>query len=582
MRAEAQIPTRPPVPPPTQQQPGDTNRPPVRQLDTASARRLGLPNAPKRPFPAADSIIQQLMELKGYTITRYQADTATVQTTDRRVELRGNASTERSGGTLEARSIRYEEGQCLIEALGEPHFFQGSQVLIGTTARFDTCIERGIVREALTTFPEQGTNWFVRGNLAVDSARSRLYGGNAELTSCDLPMPHYHLETGEVKWVSQSVIVARPAVLYIRDVPILWVPFLFQDTKTGRRSGILIPQFGFNDIVRNQRGYNRQVSNIGYYWAPNDYMDAQVQMDWFSRRYLAFSITTGYRIRNRFLSGSASYTEHHESGGSVARSIDWRHLQQFNVSTTLNLDVHYATNSSVIARNSIDPLVTTQQISSNGSFIKRFPWGQFTAGLTRRENITDGNGEMTLPTVALTPKPLDFGRNVTWSPSLNFNNRYTFKAPLPALLVPGGSFGAVDSISQKASTRNSTLSVQTPIRIGSFSLPLSLEVVDADSTGRFFSSFRVPDPHSIDPTDSIMVSQFRNGGFGSSLNWNTALSLPILFRSSWKLQPTLGISNATSGPFAGSPSTSATSGDPTRRCSGNCRTPCWRGASSVC
>jgi Tat protein translocase TatC len=552
--AQAQVPIRPPLPPvPGQPQPvpGDSTRAgQVRQLDTASARRLGLPSAPKRPFPAADSIILQLLELRGYSVTRYQADTANVEATNRRVELRGNATTERSGGVLEARTIRYQEGECLIEAMGEPHFFQGTQVLIGTTARFNTCTERGVVREALTTFPEGGANWFVRGNLAVDSSRSRLYGGNAELTSCDLPIPHYHFETGAVKWVSQSVIVARPAVLYVRDVPILWVPFLFQDTKTGRRSGILIPQFGFNDIVRNQRGYHRQISNLGYYWAPNDYLDAQVQMDWFSRRYLAFSVTAGYRVRDRFLQGSAGYTEHHESGGSVSRSIDWRHMQQFNVTTSLNLDVHYATNSSVIARNSIDPLVTTQQISSNGAFVKRFSWGQFTAGLTRRENITNGSGEMTLPTVALTPKPLDFGRSVTWSPSLNFNNRYTFKNPLPVLLVPGGVPGRVDSVAQTGGSRNSSLSVQTPIRIGSFNLPLSFDFADADSTGRISSTFRIPDPDSSDPADSISVTQYRNGGFGSAFNWNTSLSLPILFRSTWKLQPTLGISNASSGPFA--------------------------------
>jgi Tat protein translocase TatC len=552
-KGEAQVPVRPPVPPVLErpQQTDTTGRPgAARQLDTASARRLGLPSAPRRGFPVGDSIMQQLLQLRGYTVTRYQADTATVRTTDRQVELTGNATTERSGGVLEAKTITYREGECLIEALGEPHFFQGSQVLIGIEARFNTCIERGVVREALTTFPEGGANWFVRGNLAVDSSRSRLYGGDAELTSCDLPLPHYHFETGEVKWVSQSVIVARPAVLYVRDVPILWVPFLFQDTKTGRRSGILIPQFGFNDIVRNQRGYNRQISNIGFYWAPNDYLDAQVQMDWFSKRYLAFSLTAGYRIRDRFLSGNASYTEHHESGGSIARSIDWRHMQQFSVTTSLNLDIHYATNSSVIARNSIDPLVTTQQISSNGAFVKRFPWGQFTAGLTRRQNITDGSGDMTLPTVTLTPKPLDFGRSVTWSPSLNFNNRYTFKTPLPTLIVPGAGIGAVDSVSQLGSTRNSTLAVQTPIRIGSFNLPLSLDMADADSSGRVLSTFRVPDPNSTDPADSVTVTQYRNGGFGSSFSWNTSLSLPILFRSSWKLQPTLGISNATSGPFA--------------------------------
>ncbi len=543
-----------PIPPPGQvqppRQPGDTVRPGMRRLDSASARRLGLPSAPKRPFPPADSIMSQLLNLEGYTATRYQADSAKVETEVRKVELNGEAMTERSGAILEAKAIRYQEGDCLVEALGEPRLFQGGQVLIGTSARFNTCTERGIVREAFTNLQEQGGNWFIRGNLAVDSSRSRMYGSRAELTSCDLPIAHYQFRTSEVKWVSQSVIVARPAVLYIRDVPIAWVPFLFQDTKTGRRSGILIPQFGFNDIVRNQGGYNRQISNIGYYWAPSEFFDAQAQLDWFSHRYLSFGITTNYKIRNLFLSGGASYAEQHESGGSVARSIDWRHTQQFNVTTTLNVDVHYSTNSALIARNSIDPMVTTQQISSNGAFVKRFSWGQFTAGLTRRETISTGSGEMTLPTIALTPKPLDFGTAVTWSPALNFTNRKTFKTPLPVLLIPGALPGEVDSITGTGGARTSTLALQTPFRVGSFNLPLSIDLVDGDSTGRTAMTFRVPNLETPEPDDSITVTQYRNGGFGTTFNWATALNLPILFRGSWKLQPSVGISNAAPGPFA--------------------------------
>ena len=76
-----------------------------------------------------------------------------------------------------------------------------------------------------------------------------------------------------MKWVSKSMLVARPVTLYVRDVPILWLPFMFQDLRPGRHSGMLIPQFGINDIVRPTDDYNRQVTNIGYYWAPNDYFD---------------------------------------------------------------------------------------------------------------------------------------------------------------------------------------------------------------------------------------------------------------------------------------------------------------------
>jgi Tat protein translocase TatC len=553
--ARAQLPV-PPRPPQGQPQipgrlPGDTIRPAApRQLDTASARRLGLPSAPKRGFPVADSILLQLLDVEGYAVTRYQADSASVEASDRKVELKGNAMTERAGSVLEAAAIRYQEGACTVEAQGEPHLFQGGQVLIGTSVHFDTCTERGVVREALTNFQQGSANWFIRGNLAVDSSRSRLFGGNAEMTSCDLPVPHYHFSSHEIKWISKSVMVARPAVLYIRDVPIAWIPFLFQDTKPGRRSGILIPQFGFNDIVRNSRTYNRQVTNLGYYWAPNDYFDAQVQLDWFSKRYLSFGITANYRVRNRFFGGGLSYAESHESGGSVSHSIDWRHDQRFSVSTTLGLDVHYSTNSALIARNSIDPLITTQEIRSSGRFTKTFPWGNLNAGLRRRETISNGSGDMTLPSLTLTPKPLDFGGKLTWSPNLSFENTYSFKTPLGTLLTPGTG-GQVDTTKLTGSARTSSLNIETPVRLGSFNLPLSLELFDRDSTGRYSSSFKVPNLDTPDPNDSISVTQFRQGGFNTTFDWNTQIQLPILFRSSWKFTPSLGIGNSLQGaPFA--------------------------------
>ncbi len=538
-------------PPPGVGVPGDTTRTAAaRKLDSASARRLGLPSAPRRGFPSADSIVSQLLDLEGYAVTRYQADSASVQAADRQVDLKGNAMTERAGSVLEAGSIRYQEGACTVDAQGEPHLFQGGQVLIGASARFDTCTERGVVHDALTNFTEGGGNWFVRGNLAVDSSRSRLYGGSAELTSCDLPIPHYHFATAQIKWVSKSVMVARPAVLYIRDVPIAWIPFLFQDTKPGRRSGILIPQFGFNDIVRSSRGYNRQVSNMGYYWAPNDFFDAQVQLDWFSKRYLAYGITANYKVRNRFLSGGASYSVQRESGGGVSHSVDWHHNQQFSVSTTLNLDTHYSTNSALIARNSIDPLITTREIRSTGNFTKRFSWGSLNAGLSRRETITNGSGDMTLPTLTLSPNPIDFGRNLTWSPGLTFTNTYTFKAPLGTLLTPGGP-GLVDTTNLTGSSRVSNFDLDTPFRIGGFKLPLRLQVADRDSTGRSSSTFRIPNPDTPEPDDSITVTQFHNGGFSTTFDWSTQIQLPILFSSSWKFVPNLGIANAlSSAPFA--------------------------------
>jgi len=44
-------------------------------------------------------------------------------------------------------------------------------------------------------------------------------------------------------------MIARPAVLYVRDVPIMWLPFIFNDIR-GAGAADLFPRFGLNDLVR--------------------------------------------------------------------------------------------------------------------------------------------------------------------------------------------------------------------------------------------------------------------------------------------------------------------------------------------
>ena len=60
----------------------------------------------------------------------------------------------------------------------------------------------------------------------------------------------------------------------------MWLPFIFQDMRSGRRSGVLTPRFGVSEMFRNSPTYRRHLENLGYYFAINDYMDAQVALDW--------------------------------------------------------------------------------------------------------------------------------------------------------------------------------------------------------------------------------------------------------------------------------------------------------------
>ncbi|HEU4648952.1 MAG TPA: putative LPS assembly protein LptD, partial [Gemmatimonadales bacterium] len=265
-------------------------------LDSATARMLGLPTAPTRKLPEPDSVMAALLQRPGYKVTRFIADSARLFPEDRRLRLEGNALAQQQSATLEADTIAYQQANCVLDASGTPRLFDKAQVLVGKRIAYNTCTRRGIVKGALTSVAAGQTSWFVRGNVSADSSATRIYAGSSDITSCDLPTPHYHFAARQVKWVSKHVMVARPIVLYVRDVPILWLPFIFQDLRPGRRSGILIPQLGISDIIRPSRSYQRQISNIGYYWATNDYMDLTGRIDWFANRYVQFGVSGQYNI----------------------------------------------------------------------------------------------------------------------------------------------------------------------------------------------------------------------------------------------------------------------------------------------
>src|SRR5512141_268294 len=104
---------------------------PAQPLDTATARLLGLPTAPTRTFPEADSVLTQLLQRTGYKITRYKADSATYYADDRRMRLAGEVLTEQEGVKLEADTVGYQETSCVLDAEGAPRLFEKSQVLVG-------------------------------------------------------------------------------------------------------------------------------------------------------------------------------------------------------------------------------------------------------------------------------------------------------------------------------------------------------------------------------------------------------------------------------------------------------------------
>ncbi|HKI94842.1 MAG TPA: twin-arginine translocase subunit TatC [Gemmatimonadales bacterium] len=518
-------------------------------LDTATARKLGLPTAPSRSFPAPDSVMQALLALPGFNPIRYAADSLVLHADSQSIDLVGHALVKQDVSTLEADTVQFAQRDCRLAASGIPALFNQGTVLVGNRMHYNTCEQYGVVDEALTSFNQSGVDWFLRGGLRVDSASTRIYAGGGDVTSCDLPEPHYHFQAGKVKWVTNTILVARPAVLYVRDVPVLWLPFMFQDMHPGRKSGILVPHFGINDLVRPNRGYRRHITNVGYYFALSDYVGAEFWLDWYAGNYYSLNGEVRYKWRNRFLSGGLSVTRIYENGvngapGGRSLRLRWGHQQSFDMNTTLNASVDYATSASVVERNAVDPMLATATLASNINFTKRFSWGSFALGASRRQDLTNGSATQTLPSIALTPSAIRISNLISWSPSFSFTNQRQMHQPGATYLVPpvlGDTALPYDTLFGES--RNTSLQIGTPVTIGQWTWQNSFSVTDQISNQR--DVVRLVDP--ANPSDSTTLTYGQT--FSTGIDWNTGISLPTLFPGSWKLQPTLGIQNTTGGPF---------------------------------
>ena len=363
----------------------------------------------------------------GYQSTRYRADSATVFIKDERVLLQGEALTERQGALLEADTIRYQRDSCLLDADGNPHLFDRGQVLVGEGIRYDTCKRRGIVDEALTNFTEGSTVWFLRGNVAQDSSSSRIYAGSSQITSCDLPTPHYHFSAREMKWISKNVLVARPVVLYVRDVPILWLPFIFQDVRPGRHSGILVPQFGINDLVRP----TRQLQPSDH--QPRLLLGAE-RLSGSDRaaRLVRQPVRPVRRERPISMAEPVHERVDRRSTSSGRPKVDpgcnfrWDHSQQFNLTTRLNFNLNYASNTTVIQRNAIDPLAEHAADHQLAQLFEAASLGHADPGRqpAPESRPTAASSSCCLPST-LSPVPIALGSDISWSPGLSFTNNTT-------------------------------------------------------------------------------------------------------------------------------------------------------------
>ncbi|HUQ82546.1 MAG TPA: putative LPS assembly protein LptD [Gemmatimonadaceae bacterium] len=545
-------------------------RPPVTRADSLALARDTLQRDSTAKlqveWASPDSVMSELMAREGYTATKYQGQRVELRAKEKTIKLEGKAAVGRPDAVLVGDTVVYDDSLDQVTAvsadtqqvvLQDPSGAQDD--IRARRIVYDIATGRGKAYE-VTTSVNSGQVWVVHGrvtgfqNDTSAAKRNAFYAKQGWITSCTETTPHYHFASKEMKVISKDVMVARPAVLYIGDVPVFWLPFVFQDLRSGRRSGIIPPRFGVSDIVRNSPQYRRTVEDLGYYFALSDYYDAQVAMDWRSSAgaetgdpgWIRYKGSLDYRWLNRFLSGGLDVSYLKQGDGLTNQTYSWSHDQQFSQKSRLTMNLNYASSTSLQRRNTFNPTAALATIDSRLNYQQQI--GAFQIGLGGSRKQYPGRDEVDLdfPSLNISSKPISAGEWLTWTPSFQMNSQQRSKidqAPFQYAYRPSSTGAGVDSVKVNRSTRVTSASFETPIKIGNFTWTNSFRF--SDNLNDFPYTKLV-----VDPTDSSkkQVLTFARD-YRTTLDWNTGINLPSFLQSTWKLTPSVNFENVDPGSF---------------------------------
>ncbi|MGC9512506.1 MAG: putative LPS assembly protein LptD [Fidelibacterota bacterium] len=372
----------------------------------------------------------------------YQADRIHYHMMADMTDLIHHAELDYGNMHLKSDTIRVDWNREMLYALPQetdtglvsiPEFIQGTaDPMYGEALYYNFRTRRGRAVYGSTTL-EDG---FYTGRQIQKREDKPFYVDYARYTTCDLKEdPHYWIESRRMKLIPDKVVIAKPLVLRIMNIPVFYLPFgVYPDKKGRRHSGWFMPTFGTSNVS----GW--YLKGAGYYWAPNDYMDTKIQLDFFDLQGIKINNTTRYALRYK-LNGQirTSYNNNFLADRPQVRyDIALTHQQTLGQSSRLNISGSYTNDRSYYQQTGIElDERLNQKLISNATYSTRIGDMGLSMNASRTEDLITGNVQASVPQISLSKStsqifrkskatdPQRWYHTLTYNYSSNFQNRYT-------------------------------------------------------------------------------------------------------------------------------------------------------------
>jgi LPS-assembly protein len=182
----------------------------------------------------------------------------------------GRVEISQGSRRLTADRVVLNEETHVADATGNVTLIQGEDSLRAEEMKIDLDTDLGIVIQGTLFLKKQ--HYYLRGEEIerVGEDTYRVKGGT--FTTCDGDWPAWRFTGGEALVTLEEYADVWGATFQVKNVPILYSPYLTIPIKTQRQSGFLFPRVGYSDTAGAQ-------ANLAYFWAIARNMDATFYLD---------------------------------------------------------------------------------------------------------------------------------------------------------------------------------------------------------------------------------------------------------------------------------------------------------------
>jgi LPS-assembly protein len=325
-----------------------------------------------------------------------RADAMSHSQEDDTVVADGNVRVEWGAMTLTSRRATYNRTTRIMNASGDVVIVRGDQILRGESATWDLNSGRGELFNGVAN--RRDSSLTITGDRIVRNEDRTLALTGTQFTTCDSPTPSWKLSGEKLDVDLDGYAVGRNIVFYVKDTPVMYLPWFAFPATRDRKSGLLFPDFGYS----KKRGAQL---DLPLYWAISPSQDATFDLDMQTKRGVGLGMDYRY-LRKRGSEGDLyGYLIYDTSEGRWRGQLTQMHREILSPDLNLRSSVNLTTDRDFHRDFDVKSGVYNSQ--SNDTIVNALKtWQQYALNATLRYSqdlYADNNRDtlQTLPSVGL-------------------------------------------------------------------------------------------------------------------------------------------------------------------------------------